>query len=287
MDYVIIITYCLLAILHCCGILYNIYAISLPEVTSLQKIQVFLLLISLMPVLSTDVIAVAAFAQQSSAQFDGLVKSFDVFAILSYHVFFTNYILGNLGQASKGFRTSFYPNYVTALVVKALGQPVIGIIGLSLVNLADNYYTSTFICCYHAIGLGIVSLFVLVLKNNLVASSTMSERRATPTLSFLTLNASSAFKSSHSKIFSVSSNPVKSDRNLQHICDYSKSLFTKTLINFVLAIVVLGLFNDGSSTSAYYISLSWKFTMGMSGILATKSTVDFNQRHVVKHDSKV
>ena len=285
MDAALIALYSCLAVLHSSGIAYNIYAISLPEVSPLHKIQVFLLLISLMPVLSTDIIIVSYTSWNSSSQFDNLIRSFDIFAVLSYHVFFTNYILGMLGQVCNGLGTSFYPNYISALAVKALAQPVVGFVGFSLLNLSHSYQTSTFICCYHAIGLVIVSSFVLSLKLKLHSSNAMLMRMGSSSA----LSRETA-QSAHGKVVNVNSinvgSPAKMDRSLQHINDYSKSLFTKTTLNLMLAIIVLGICTDGSTSSSYYISLTWKFTMGLSGILATKSTVDFHQSNLMRLSSR-
>ena len=265
MDFTLTFFYGLFIILHGCGILYNIYAISLSEVLTLHKIQVFLLLISLMPVLATDVIIVSCSSGSSLERFDGLINSFDIFAILSYHVFFTNFTLGKLGQITKGFGSSFYPKFISALVVKAFCQPVIGLVGLSLINLSSLNYTSFFICCYHAVGLMTLSVFLVTLQRRLDKANVFNYRRVTPT------------KLDIEEAASKPSTPTGVDRGLQHINKYMKSLLTKTVVNTILSAILLGVFHNGSASSGYYISLSWKFTMGLSGILATKSTVDFHQ----------
>ena len=267
MDLVLIGLYSILMLLHGCGILYNLYAISLSEVIALHKIQVFLLLIALMPVAATDIIIVSCSSTLSLDDFSGLINSFDIFAILSYHVFFTNFTLGKLGQITKGLGSTFYPNFVSALVVKAFCQPVIGFVGLSLINLSSLHYTSFFICCFHAIGLIIVSVFIVTLQQRLDKSNVFNYRRITPT----TLETDAAITSA------IASKSTGVDRGLQHINKYMKSLLTKTVVNTILSAVLLGIFHNGSASSGYYISLSWKFTMGLSGILATKSTVDFHQ----------
>ena len=261
--------YTVLLLLHGSGILYNFYALSLSEVIVLHKIQVFLLLIALMPVLATDAIIVScSFSPATLDRFNGLINSFDIFAIMSYHVFFTNYTLGKLGQITKGLGSSFYPKFISALVLKAFSQPIIGLVGLSLINLSSLNYTSFFICCYHAVGLMVLSVFIVILRKKLDKIKGFNLRRVNP--------INSDEESSDTKFTEYS----EVDRGLQHINMYMKSLLTKTVVNTILSAVLLGIFHNGSASSGYYISLSWKFTMGLSGILATKSTVDFHQARV-------
>ena len=218
----------------------------------------------------------------TNAEFDSLVESFDIYAILSYHVFFTNYILGKLGQVSKGLGSKFYSNYISALVMKALCQPLIGITCISILNFVSSRHKSTFFCCYHAVGLIIVSLFVYALKMKLQGSNPLLMRMGSSSV----LSRDSQ-QSVVGKIVHVNSNnQFQTDRDLKHINDYSKSLFTKTTLNLILAIIVLGICTDGSTSSSYYISLTWKFTMGLSGILATKSTVDFHQSNLMRLSSR-
>ena len=165
----LIVVFFLLACFHGVIIFFSIFCMLQKDINAFNKVQSFLVFISIFPVFISDIIVSTIYLSPSAGDLYNISLILDVLSVILYQVVFCNWIVGRSSQIFKGLAPQFHENFTYLLAIKAVFSLISAIVGLIICQLINVEYTNVFLCTYYGIMSSLNLSFAISVKLKLTS----------------------------------------------------------------------------------------------------------------------
>ena len=290
MEYALIVIYLLLIILHGSSLLQQcIILLAYSEASVLNKVHVSLSFAVVFPVFVGDIMVLIS-CISPGINLHNVAPIFDYGGVFVYQTLFYHHFQYRSSMLYKGIAHRFHDFVVKSIIIKAMVTPAVSIFGLILSQIW-GYPVESYVTLFQVIlSVANFGFNSMLMRKFLSLNLIQANRRSLVTVSvipkpsnrYLTTESAKAppesqedlATSSSTKEHSVKSNAaddmytrVKTDiyRNMK------RALFTG-IFYFVIAVTLLGVFNDNTPRSGFFTSIAFRITLAPA-VIATNSPI--------------
>ena len=132
--------------------IFSAYCSVLNDMNSYNKVQSFLVFISMLPVFVSDILVASLFTKSvaTSSNIYDLSINLDILSVVLYQCIFCNFVVGRSSQIFKGLALRFHDGYTALLGVKSIFSAILAVAGITICYLQDNFnYIPTFLSTFY------------------------------------------------------------------------------------------------------------------------------------------
>ena len=266
MQFVLLVAYSLLAILHLASLLLNIKVLMDFDLNLIKAAQTMISLATSVPLFLSDVLTLLILGKSISNNYRTVVEYMEAFACFLFICLTVHLTNSKLLQLLKGFAKAYYYALLKYIVFKLIFLLVFFYVGLVLCYLSSSEYLSFFTTLYYNVVSMSNFIYLLAYRQKMMEfkiGTSPVNPSSEGKIAIFVKKTKVNLPTEENDVASVKSTGVEYDNAFLEVNSTYKGGSIIAFFNIVSSLILLCVFRQSSFENGRIITIPWKISIGV------------------------